>query len=410
MDNGHLRRGPTNPLHAAAAGGSLQGVLFVLSSGSIDINQGNPQGLTPLIIAAARAHTGIVSLLLQNGASVSSVSDEGTTALHTGCMNGHRVVCQVLIKAGSNLEAKTFFGYTCLHLSAENGHTEVIKLLIEAGESPDSRLPDGRTPLHMAAAEGNVGAIRELLRGRANPLLTVRATPVNTYVPLDLAVRHGRVEVVRDLIQRLGLAGCAGASGGKDALRLAAQNDHLCILSMLTEAGVEDDGSALIGAIGYAREAPVKYLLHRKKRATGSTTAYANTLGKLGDFTGTPLLVAIGYTRHQPVPRIVQLLIKAGADTTSTVAIPERAVWGTPLEFVTRFIDERKVDGKTATKDQLYKLEAIRIQLLRVRLMRSRVWSACRSGFLCITLSSRHTKAALGVDGPIRSLSNCRVW
>ncbi len=368
MDNGdNLRRGATNDLHAAAAAGSFHGVRELLSRGSIDINRGNPQGQTPLTIAASRAHTDVVRLLLQNGASVSAVSDQGATALHTASLLGHGVVCQLLIEAGSDLEAQTTLGYTCLHLSVEYEQTRVVKLLLEAGESPNGRLPDGRTPLHIACEKGNMDAIRELLRWGANPLLTNRTTPVNTYVPLDMAVRHGRLEVVRELIEQLGLEGCAGASGGADALRLAAQNDHVAIMNALAEAGVEDNGSALFGAVAYGREAPVEFLLQLKKRSTGSTTAYVNTRGATDTGSMTPLLVAIGFGRHQPLPGIVQILIDAGADATSRVTIPERATSGTPLELVTRFINARKVDGKKATREQLYKLEAIRLQLLRAR-------------------------------------------
>lgn len=365
-DDDTLRRGATNDLHIAASAGSLQAVRELLSRRSIDINQGNQQGETPLTIAAARAHTDVARLLLQNGASVFAVTDQGATALHTASLCGHSVVCQVLIQAGSNLEAQTTLGYTCLHLCVEFGHTRVVKLLLEAGESPNSRLPDGRTPLHIACEKGNVDAIKELLRSGANPLLTNRTTPVNTYVPLDKAVRYGRLEAVRELIQQLGLEGCAGASGGMDALRLAAQNDHVDIMAVLAEAGVEDNGSALFGAIAYGREAPVEFLLQLKERSTGSTTAYANTHATHPG-TLTPLLMAIGFARHEPLPRIVQILIDAGADATSRITMPERADSGTPLEFVTRFINERKVDGKKATEEQLHKLEAIRLQLLRVR-------------------------------------------
>lgn len=111
-------------------------------------------------------------------------------------------------------------------------------------------------------------------------MLTNRTTPVSTYVPLDTAVRHGRVEVVRLLLDELGLEGCAGASGGTEALRLAAQNDHVDIMAALAEAGVEDMGTALVAAIAYGREGPVKFLLQLKERANGSTVAYVNMLAR----------------------------------------------------------------------------------------------------------------------------------
>lgn len=61
---GALNKGPLNELHVAAAAGSLQGVRRLLSTGSIDIDQGNPDGATPLILAAELGHTQVVKYLI----------------------------------------------------------------------------------------------------------------------------------------------------------------------------------------------------------------------------------------------------------------------------------------------------------------------------------------------------------
>lgn len=57
----------------------------------------------------------------------------------------------------------------------------------------------------------------------------------HNFVPLDVATKRGHAQVVRDLIQRFGLAGCRGESGGAESLRLAAQNGHEAI--HVTNAG-----------------------------------------------------------------------------------------------------------------------------------------------------------------------------
>ncbi len=72
-----------NGLHQAARAGSTERTLALLSSGSIDINQGSPQGVTPLMVAALKGYASIVRILLNHKADVSLIDDEdGCTALH----------------------------------------------------------------------------------------------------------------------------------------------------------------------------------------------------------------------------------------------------------------------------------------------------------------------------------------
>ena len=52
-----------------------------LSEGSIDIDQGNPQGWTPLIVASGMDYSSAVRILLNKGANVSIMTDGGVTAL-----------------------------------------------------------------------------------------------------------------------------------------------------------------------------------------------------------------------------------------------------------------------------------------------------------------------------------------
>ena len=295
--------------------------------------------------------------------------------MHVGAEGGHANVCKLLAEAGADLDATHDDGQTALHAGAHHGHEDVMKALIEGGENINSRMTDGRTPLFACCIEGHLGAVKVLLRAGANPLLTSRTTPVNTYVPLDTAVRHGHLEIVRELIGHFGLEGCAGASGGTEALRLAAQNDHVDAMALLVEEGVEVEITALGGAVAYGREAPMKFLLQLKERAGLDIKSYVDTRVMIGDgLPGTFLLMAIGFVNHQPLPRIVRMLIDAGADATSVVSTRAQEPRGTPLDFVTRFIREKKVDGQEATEEQLHKLEAIRRLLLTVEAVHATSW------------------------------------
>ena len=66
-----------NELHTAADDGCIVRTLAFLSRGLIDVNQGTPEGWTPLMFAAQSGHSRVVELLLKRGAIVSIVYDEG---------------------------------------------------------------------------------------------------------------------------------------------------------------------------------------------------------------------------------------------------------------------------------------------------------------------------------------------
>lgn len=57
-------RGPVNELYYAARYGAASRTAAVLSSGSCDINEGDPVGITPLMMAAEYGHASVIKILL----------------------------------------------------------------------------------------------------------------------------------------------------------------------------------------------------------------------------------------------------------------------------------------------------------------------------------------------------------
>ncbi|CAN0364111.1 unnamed protein product, partial [Ectocarpus sp. 8 AP-2014] len=164
-----------------------------------------------------------------------------------------------------------------------------------------------------------------------------------------------------------------GSSGGVRALQQAAQFKNLDIMVILTNAGVVDTGLALVVAAGYGGEAPLKFLLEQARaRKTMNGAAYVNARDRGGV---TPLLGGIQNYR----PRVVRLLVEAGADTTSPVAVRNQLggdVSITPLDLTMNLVrDKVKVARRgPASPEQLHKLEAIRRLLLRVEAVHAVSW------------------------------------
>ena len=369
-------RGPVGELHQAAGAGSSELVQALLSSASIDIDQVNPQGFTPLIFAAEKGFSRVVRILIGSGANVSIAGDYGATALHMSSQNGHLTATNDLVRAGADIEAKRDDDSTPLHMAIQAGHLEVTTALINGGANVDSRMTDGRTPLALAARFGSLGAVRELLRAKANPFLTLHPSWGGEMVPLDAAAAAGHSDVVRELIRELGLGGCSGPLGGQMTLTAAAIRQHVDIMDILTSAGVVDDMPALFHATAHGQEKSVKFLLQQRQKESGSLFGYVNNPDAHGVTALSGIFdAAFGDTLCSP--RVLRLLINAHADTASVVRLPIResvSHKGTPLALVNRCLREKKEGGKATTKEQLGRLEGVRRLLLQVNAVHATSW------------------------------------
>ena len=368
-------RGPFNKLHLAARVGSTERTVALLSSASIDIDKAGPEGWTPLMIAAFGGYSRVIKILLNKGANVSVVKDDGATALHLSAQKGHLAVSKMLMKASADLEAKTSTqGNTPLHLVASRGHFDVTRALVEAGADRNCRNVDGSTPLFVAAQGGHMHAVKFLLRSKADPLLPKMCSGKDG-VPLEIAAYNGHSEVVRCMIQEVGIEGCGGASGGVLALSCAAENQHVDTMAVLTDAGIVDTGRSLIHATGCGREASVKFLLQQKDWYTGGAVAYVNnTWDECGR---KPLFCGITGLDddYSASPRIVRLLVDAGADTKSAFRITDEKgnvlYHGTPLALATTMLREKKIRGQDATQEQLHRLKGIYRLMIRAEVART---------------------------------------
>ncbi|CAM9334115.1 unnamed protein product [Ectocarpus fasciculatus] len=331
--------------------------------------------MSPLMFAAEKGSSSVVKILLKYGASVSIKENSGFTALHLSSQHGHPAVTRLLAAAGASLEAVNKRHCTPLHLAAQRGQWKAMTALIEAGANVNSRMLDGATPLLIASTQGDKDAMKVLLRAKADPQLQRTATSGNTCVPLDILARRGDTDAVRELIRHVDIEGCGGPSRGVDALTPAARDKHVDIVVMLTDAGVVDTGGALIAAADYGGVVSVKHLLQRQRHTSAERKAYVNTPGLFG---ATPLLWSIQACRPCS-SRIARLLIDAGADTISTVAMADVLASGrmayTPMEITMRRIRRKKVEGtQDITDEQLRSVEAIRRLLFQVEAVHAISW------------------------------------
>ncbi|CAN0185881.1 unnamed protein product [Ectocarpus sp. 6 AP-2014] len=125
-------------LYDAAASGSVERTVAVLSQGSVNIDGGyGDVGRTPLMAASTMGYLRVVRVLLRLGARVSVADNDGATALHLSIVNKHLAVSKALVKAGAGVEARGVDG-TPLHVAAAKGFHKGMVMLIHAGANVDA--------------------------------------------------------------------------------------------------------------------------------------------------------------------------------------------------------------------------------------------------------------------------------
>jgi len=201
------RVGPVPAFKPPGLGGGSHGD-GIIRGGVPERGFRDPQagGMTPLLYAAREGHTPIVTLLLAARAAIDQGESNGVHPLLMAIMNDHPDTARYLIEHGANVNADDWYGRTPLwaavdarnveldgEINAQKadrpGELEIIKLLLAKGANPNARVREyaptrmwlmqggslswvdftGQTPFLRAALSGDVTTMRLLLEYKADP-------------------------------------------------------------------------------------------------------------------------------------------------------------------------------------------------------------------------------------------------
>ena len=102
----------------------------LLSSGMVDVNSKDEDGLTPLRAAAKKGSKKVAQLLIESGADVNVADKHGETPLHRAAERGHKEIAQLLIESGADV-----------NVVDEGGRTPLYKAKIADDDDGCGRLP-----------------------------------------------------------------------------------------------------------------------------------------------------------------------------------------------------------------------------------------------------------------------------
>ncbi|XP_051533470.1 poly [ADP-ribose] polymerase tankyrase-1-like isoform X3 [Myxocyprinus asiaticus] len=189
-----------------------------------NVNEKNKDFMTPLHVAAERAHNDIMEVLQKHGAKMNAVDTLGQTALHRAALAGHLQTCRLLLSYGADPAIVSLQGFSAAQMGNEAvqqilnenipvRNSDVDYRLLEAAKAGDldtvkqlcssqnvnCRDLEGRhsTPLHFAAGYNRVALVEYLLHHGAD----VHAKDKGGLVPLHNACSYGHYEVAELLVR-----------------------------------------------------------------------------------------------------------------------------------------------------------------------------------------------------------------
>lgn len=221
-------------LQSAIRSANLAKVLELMRSG-VDVEQRDPDGLTPLMIASGLGHAQMVGLLITARADVRAVDPRmGSTALHKAAQSGNRDVIGLLLDHGAFIDQQSpILGHTSLMDAVLHKHEGAVRLLLERGARTTIRNHWQQTALELARNDGlsaivgliekrneadlervrtlslaaavmagNAGEVERLVADGAdlNARIPITGSLDDDYTPLGLAVRDGFPQIVRLLL------------------------------------------------------------------------------------------------------------------------------------------------------------------------------------------------------------------
>lgn len=194
------------PLHFAAMTGDAALLKQLLKENpNLNVNIPTNNGITPLHYATflpetlstyhfkSVQFTECIFHLLQAGALPNACDPQGNTPLHVAATSGHSLAITILCNHGKDLDinAQNNDGETPLYLASQHGDIHCLNSLIESGADVNLATNTGYTPLHTAAQNNNYQCVRTLVQAGADMTRQPHGSNLFEYTAENIAKHLG---------------------------------------------------------------------------------------------------------------------------------------------------------------------------------------------------------------------------
>ena len=248
-----LPLGGFTPLMFAAREGCVE-CLPVLVKAGANLNQGDPDGLTPMVDAIINGHYDVARFLLDKGADPNLADKTGRAALYA-TVDAHTMPASNRPspdESDNEITSLNLIKFLLTHGAQVNTQLKTQQpYRTKVDRGADSMLTTGTTPLIRAAKAGDSVVMALLLEKGADPKLTTRngINPIMAAAGLGTKEEDtiGRKKTEKEVIDSIDLCLKAGLdinavdSQGKTALHGAAQKGWDQVVQYLADHGAKVD-------------------------------------------------------------------------------------------------------------------------------------------------------------------------
>jgi len=237
------------PLHMAAKEGKINAVKFLIDLNA-DVNVLDNESCTPLFEAVIGGYYEVVQILINNKADVNIPNSKNCTPLHEAMAKQSGDIVQLLLTNNSDVNIKSLDGSTATHLlingilnlSDDNAafYESLIKeykfkeSLINLHADVDIKNAENQTPLHVAAKSGKYDVVQFLVEANAD----INSKDNSLETSLHKAIYNGHTDVAKQLIHNQAIVN-SSCKFGNTPLHLAAERGDLECAKCLIENGAD---------------------------------------------------------------------------------------------------------------------------------------------------------------------------
>ncbi|KAJ6227061.1 ankyrin repeat [Anaeramoeba flamelloides] len=231
-------------IHKAAKEKNQKEVLRILKQNSLEAQNIDKFGKTPLHISAEMGDIPTIKILLNYGANINALSFNKNPPLYTAIKEDHIDTVKFLVKKGAeiNINERADVVLSALHLAVERDNLPIVKYLLSQGSFINERMKiqEGITALIIAVQRQNREILKELYKkkkqSKQNFRLDINGTDnLRRTALIHSITKKGEVAIPDELIEQ-GADPNIFDKSGKTALHYAIMDEaHEVVKTLLSQ-------------------------------------------------------------------------------------------------------------------------------------------------------------------------------